>query len=324
MIELTPQTAVAYARARGLVPSRGVTVRELPGGVSASVVALEWGGSGLVLKQALPRLRVADEWLAKQERTDTEVAAMLLCAGLTPGAVPRVLDHDPQSHVMAVELVPPTRRNWQEEIASGRAHVDAAGWAGETLGTWHRDTARRPELEATFDDHEAFAQLRLDPFHGTVMERRPELAASIAPYLGELRAARRCLVHGDYAKKNMLVGDDGRSVLDFEVAHYGHPVFDLGFFLSFVVLSAVRWPGLEPALRELSQRFLAAYHRTAGDRFAGSPESVVGHTACLVLARTDGKSIALFLDGPSRARAREVGAAMLASPDRGLWGGLDT
>ncbi len=74
------------------------------------------------------------------------------------------------------------------------------------------------------------------------MERRPELAAGIAPRLAELRSERRCLVHGDYAKKNMLVGPPGKWVLDFEVAHYGNPVFDLAFFLSFVVLSAIRWP----------------------------------------------------------------------------------
>ena len=55
---------------------------------------------------------------------------------------------------------------------------------------------------------------------------------------------RRCFVDGDFAMKNMLVGRDRNWVLDFEVAHYGNPIFDLGFFLSFVVLSAVRWPAL--------------------------------------------------------------------------------
>jgi len=42
--------------------------------------------------------------------------------------------------------------------------------------------------------------------------------------------------------KNTLVGRDRNWVLDFEVAHYGNPVFDLGFFLSFVVLSAATPP----------------------------------------------------------------------------------
>src|SRR4029450_13719150 len=104
---------------------------------------------------------------------------------------------------------------------------------------------------------------------------------------------RLCLVHGDYAMKNMLVGPSGRWVLDFEVAHVGNPIFDLGFFLSFVVLSAIRWPELATDLRTLADGFLAAYR--AGSPFAQDDVALAGHTACLVLARTDGKSPALFL-----------------------------
>ena len=69
--------------------------------------------------------------------------------------------------------------------------------------------------------------------------------------------------------KNTLVGRDRHRVLDFEVAHCGNPVFDLGFFLSFVVLSAVRWPVLAPELRDLADGFAWAYSAAAGERFAG-------------------------------------------------------
>ena len=151
------------------------------------------------------------------------------------------------------------------------------------------------------------------------MERRPDLAAEIAPRLAELRVERRCLVHGDYAKKNMLVGPPGRWVLDFEVAHYGNPVFDLAFFLSFVVLSAVRWPVLAGELEQLGEGFLSAYHAAVGKGFAGDAAAVTAHTACLILARTDGKSPAQFFDPPSRERAREVGIDLLRRPERGLW-----
>ena len=49
----------------------------------------------VVAKQALPRLRVEDDWRAKLERTEIEAAAMRLCGRLTPGRVPAVLDLDP-------------------------------------------------------------------------------------------------------------------------------------------------------------------------------------------------------------------------------------
>jgi 5-methylthioribose kinase len=293
----------------------------LPGGVSATVLAVRGDDLAVVVKQALPRLRVHDVWLAKAERTDTEVEAMRLCSRLTPGAVPRILAHDPVAHVVAMELVPASARNWQAEIGEGRAHVDAAAWAGETLGSWHAATAAEPGLLERLDDAEAFEQLRLHPFHETVMARRPELADAIAPYVAELRSVRRCLVHGDYAAKNMLVepGEGPRWVLDFETAHTGNPVFDLGFFLSFPVLSAVRWPELADAMELLADGFLQAYERVVGEGFAGSAASIAGHTACLVLARTDGTSPAQFLDGESRVRARAAGETVLLRPDAGLW-----
>jgi 5-methylthioribose kinase len=316
---LTTQTAVPWLTAHGLLDDdSGCEAVELSGGVSATVVAVRGPGAALVVKQALPQLRVADEWLAPPRRAVTEAGAMRLCAALTPGAVPEVLASVPEDHVLVLELVE-GRPNWQAEIADGRTHTAAAAWAGETLGSWHARTAGDAGVAAIYDDHEAFAQLRLDPFHATVMVRRPEVASLIAPRLEELTAARRCLVHGDYAMKNMLVSGGGYTVLDFEVAHYGHPVFDLGFFLSFAVLSAVRWPAVAADMRALADGFLEAYTSVTGHDFAGAPVDVVAHTACLTLARTDGKSIALFLDDSSRARAREVGLSMLRYPERGLW-----
>ena len=129
-----------------------------------------------------------------------------------------------------------------------------------------------------------------------MIERLPEAADDVARRLEELRV-RRCFVDGDFAMKNMLVGRDRNWVLDFEVAHYGNPIFDLGFFLSFVVLSAVRWPALEQDLRSLADGFGAGYAEAAGEHFAGDDVDVTAHTGCLVLARTDGKSPAQFLDG---------------------------
>jgi 5-methylthioribose kinase len=319
--ELTAESAVGWVNRQGLNPCRaGLTATELAGGVSSSVVAVTGEGVGLVVKQALPRLRVGDRWEAAPERSRAEVAALRLLGELTPGAVPRVLFEDASDHVFVLELLPPAAVNWQEEIAAARVHSGLGSWAGTTLGNWHSKTAGRAELLPAFGSLASFEELRLVPFHETVMRRLPEVAGTVAQYLEELRAIRCCLVDGDYAPKNILVEPGGRSwVLDLEVAHIGNPVFDLGFFLSFVVLSAVRWPGLTAELRDLAGRFLGAYGEAGDERLAADTASVTGHTACLVLARTDGVSPAAFLDDESRLHAREVGTVLLASPERGLW-----
>lgn len=314
---LTPDTVGAWLVEQRLATAgKTLQVRELPGGISATVLAVRGAARALVVKQALSRLRVADEWFATQDRTATEAAAMTLCAGLTPGAVPAVLAVDPGAHVLAMELIEDAE-NWQAAVARGVPHVELGPWAGEVLATWHRETLGRPDLAEAFGDLESFEQQRLRPFHETLMARRPESAGAIAPYRDALRSERLCLVHGDYAMKNMLVSPSGQWVLDFEVAHRGNPIFDLAFFLSFVVLSAIRWPPLRTELHELADGFLAAYR--AASPFPLDDAAIAGHTACLVLARTDGKSPAQFLDEPSRAAARDIGDAMLVAPERGLW-----
>jgi len=319
--ELTVDSAASWVNAHGLNPE-GVplSVSELAGGVSASVIAVTGDGIALVLKQPLSRLRVDRVWEASPERSLAEVAALELLGELTPGTVPRVLVQDAGDHMIALELLPASARNWQTEIAEERVHSELGTWAGRTLGYWHAQTAGRNRLPSALQASESFEELRLVPFHEAVIRRRPELAEAIAPYLVELRSVKRCLVDGDYAPKNMLVEPDGRCwVLDLEVAHLGNPVFDLAFFLSFVVLSAVRWPALTRELGGLSDRFLAAYEKTTGAGFPGDLAAVTGHTACLVLARTDGVSPAAFLDDASRSRAREVGIWLLTRPSEGLW-----
>jgi 5-methylthioribose kinase len=321
MFELTLASAPEYLVRRGIAPAgEAIEVAELVGGVSATVISarIPSTGTAVVVKQALQRLKVEADWRAKQDRTEVEAAAMRLCARLTPGRVPRVLDSDPSAHVVVMELLPEDALNWQAEVALGRAHADAGSWAGETLGLWHAQTEGDPAVAAAFDDFESFEQQRLSPFYETVIEHLPEAADDVARRLEELRV-RRCFVDGDFAMKNMLVGSDRNWVLDFEVAHYGNPIFDIGFFLSFVVLSAVRWPALENELRSLAAGFSSAYAGTAGERFAGDEVDVVAHTGCLVLARTDGKSPAQFLDPAARTEARSVGLALLRTPERGLW-----
>ena len=305
---------VAYLVARGVVPRDAeLTVEELGGGVSGTVLAVRGRGIALVVKQALPRLKVADEWIAPARRTDTEAAALRLAARLIPGHVPPVVDSDADEHVLVLQHAPPGWRNWQAELLAGRPHADAGRWAGETLGRLHAATAGDAEIAAAFGDYEAFRLLRLDPYYGTVMQRLPQLAPALEPLVEELRSARVCLVHGDYAPKNMLLGRDGSWLLDAEVAHVGNPVFDLAFFLAFPLLTAVQKPELAAACSRLAGGFGESYARRAG-AIRPSAAAVTAHTGAMLLARTDGRSPATFLSAAAVRRARALGRRLLLDP----------
>jgi hypothetical protein len=96
-----------------------------------------------------------------------------------------------------------------------------------------------------------------------------------------------------------------------EVAHYGHPVFDLAFFIAFPLLTALQLPELAPACSELVAGFVGAYGLRAA-ALAPPARSLAAHTGAMLLARTDGRSPATFLDARSRKRARTVGRHLLA------------
>ena len=69
--------------------------------------------------------------------------------------------------------------------------------------------------------------------------------------------------------KNMLIGAGRRWVLDLEVAHYGNPVFDLGFFLPRRALRH-RWPELSRGRFEARRASRRAYVAAAGRSFAAT------------------------------------------------------
>ena len=137
---LDADSVVAYLAGRGIVPADAeLAVEELAGGVSSPVLAVRGEGIALVVKQALPRLRVAEEWHAPARRTDTEAAALRLAGRLLPGRVPAVVDSDGDEHVVVMQHAPAGWRNWQSEILAGRVHA-----AGGRLGRRHaRAPARR-------------------------------------------------------------------------------------------------------------------------------------------------------------------------------------
>ena len=111
----------------------------------------------------------------------------------------------------------------------------------------------------------------------------------------------------------MLLGRDGSWLLDAEVAHVGHPVFDLAFFLAFPLLTAVQKPALAGACARLVEQFTTAYARRAG-ALATPARTVAAHTGAMVLARTDGRSPAPFLSAAATRRARVLGRQLLLDP----------
>src|SRR5262249_56393550 len=149
-------------------------------------------------------------------------------------------------------------------LMAGRVDPEIAGRLGTVLGTIHAEAPGHPALRTTLADTSPFDELRVDPYYRTIARRHPDLAPRIEALIASMNRPddERTLVLGDFSPKNILVHSAGLVLLDFECAHAGDPAFDLGFFLTHLVLKEVRsivaGGGARPRYLGLTQDFWGA------------------------------------------------------------------
>ncbi len=312
---LDEQNVLAYLRNRELSPSGGSEVRPLGGGVSNVVLAIGEGPGSMVVKQALPRLRVADEWWAPRERALAEADALDLVSRITPGAVPHVLDRDADRCALVVERAPSEWEDWKSLLLAGTIDSNVGARLGSILSSWHNATVQVSSLSPRFFDGEPFEALRIDPYYRTVARRLPHTSKWVLHYVDEMQARRLCMVHGDFSPKNVLVGPEAQLwVIDFEVAHLGDPAFDVAFLLSHLMLKSVHRPELAAEYDRCAVEFASTYQAAARAEVAPSWEYVLGHVGCLLLARVEGKSPAEYLTAEERSLAQRFGELLVSGP----------
>ena len=292
-VPVTLETAVEYLVDRGLVsPSTPARSRSLGGGVSNRVTLVTWSDGRVVVKQPRPNLAVEADWPADPDRVHTEAAAARTWNRVLDGRVivPAVLDEDRARHVAVFEAAPDRYVTWKERLLAGHVDASIATTLGEVLGTVHRAATEDPSARKAFRSNRPFVQLRLDPYHRATAAAHPELAAAIDAERERIAAVDRTLVHGDYSPKNVLVDpeDDGRPwIIDFEVAHWGDPAFDVAFLLNHLLIKSMYRPRDGPAYRQAARAAFDAYDAVVP---WDVERETVRELGVLLLARIDGKS----------------------------------
>jgi aminoglycoside phosphotransferase (APT) family kinase protein len=297
-------------------------LEKLSGGVSCDVflVTVE-GRMPIVVKRALPKLRVAAEWRAPPERAATEVAWLKLVAGIEPHWVPSILGEDRARHLFAMAYFPPDSHPvWKAELAAGRIDVDFAKQVGAALARIHAATAGRAETAAAFANDAQFAALRLEPYLLFTAARHPGLAQAIRDEAARIGGARIALMQGDVSPKNILCGPHGPVFLDAETACFGDPAFDLAFCLNHFLLKSVWKPQWTAAYARSFAAMKDAY--LAGVTWEKA-DAIDRRTArllpMLLLARVDGKSpVEYLIDEGDKAFVRAAAIQMIVEPPQNL------
>ena len=142
-------------------------------------------------------------------------------------------------------------------------------------------------MAKTFASTANFEELRIDPFFSRPAQIAGSLGPAILAAADGMRSRRDALVHGDYSPKNLLTDGEHLVILDWEVAHWGDPRFDIAFCISHLILKAFRSGADRSALLHAASEFGAAYRDGAPGYWDQALASLVG---ALLVARIIGSS----------------------------------
>lgn len=274
---LTPATVGDYLRSRpGLAGRLDLDLDDIAnveevgdGNLNLVFIVQDHQGRGVVLKQALPYVRlVGPDWPMTPERARHEADALRVHAASVADAVPRLYDFDPARYVIVMEDLS-DHRVWRGALNEGLRHDGVAEAMGRYVAGYAFSTsvlgldaeahkaamvaASNPELCRITEDlvfTEPYADIGRNSVDPVNAPDAAELAAD-ATMVAEIGRAKwlfmtagEALIHGDLHTGSVMVRTDGTGVsaraIDPEFAFYGPVAFDLGALWGNYVLAAAR------------------------------------------------------------------------------------
>jgi len=276
---LTADTVGAYIAARPelsgrLDASRLATVAEIgDGNLNLVFVVKDDQGRGLVLKQALPYVRlVGPEWPMTPQRAQREARALACHGDLIASAVPALYHFDDERCILAIEDLS-DHQVWRSALNAGLRHDGVAERMGEYLAAVAFGTsvfavdpeehkqrvaaAINPEL-CTITEDLVFTEPYADAERNSVLPANDRDVAELAAdgvMVAQMGAAKwafmthaEALIHGDLHTGSVMVraehGPEGRvssaKAFDSEFAFYGPVAFDIGALWANYTIAAAR------------------------------------------------------------------------------------
>lgn len=288
---------IGYLHAQGIISSKNIEITPLNGGVSCEILLLDDDKKRLVVKRALKKLKVKEDWFADIGRNHTEQKYLKYVGKLLPEAVPKILYQDEEHHFFCMEMIEGDFSNWKKELMEGKINVEYAREAGRILGLIHNTSFNKEEVASQFDTLQNFHELRIDPYLLSTAKKHPQLLSYFSEEALRLSNTKKCLVHGDFSPKNIMVSPHRIVVLDCEVAWYGDPVFDIAFLINHFMLKALLLPEKSQQMIQLIEQFFQDYlsHATFISKETLEKQTVQ-LLLLLMLARVDGKSPVEYLE----------------------------
>jgi 5-methylthioribose kinase len=249
----------------------GWRVREVGDGNLNLVFIVEGDPGGIVVKQALPYVRlVGESWPLPLDRSYYEAEALAAQARVAEGLIPRVHAYDHDLAAIVMEFLSP-HIILRKGLIAGRVYPDLHRHVGRFMARtlFHTSdlampaAAKKAEI-AKFAGNTALAKITEDLVFTDPYWRAPmnawmpaleEPAASIRAD-GDLKIAAQelkhrflssaeALVHGDLHSGSIMVTETDTRVIDPEFAFYGPMGFDTGAYFANLLLAFLSQRGHE-------------------------------------------------------------------------------
>lgn len=274
---LSTATVVDYIRSKPDLVARldldlddVATIEEVgDGNLNLVFIIEDTAGRGVVLKQALPYVRlVGPEWPMTPERARHESDALAVHGQLAGWAVPALYFYDPAGYIIAMQDLS-DHRVWRRALNDGERHDGAADAMGRYVAAYAFGTsvfgldadehkaavvrAMNPELCRITEDlvfTEPYADIGRNSVDPGNESDAAELAAD-ATMVAEIGLAKwtfmtsaEALIHGDLHTGSVMVRGSGETVsakaIDPEFSFYGPVAFDLGALWANYAIAAAR------------------------------------------------------------------------------------
>ncbi len=273
----------------------------LTGGVSNTTLLVSpEHANDLIVKQALAKLNVKEDWFSEQERIFVEARALEVMPKLLPeGTTPALIFEDHEEFVLIMEAISPPYENWKSQLLQGNVQLNHIDQFARLLALLHSQTFHSAYYANLFRERKFFNSLRLEAYYRFTADRVPEAREFLLELIRENDNTHVCLVHGDFSPKNVLVHHDKLILLDFEVMHFGDGAFDIGFAMTHLLSKANHLTESRRIFINAARRFWETYYHIANIDADMEARAVRNTLACL-LARAKGKSPLEYLSEEAR------------------------
>ncbi|MDZ7717707.1 MAG: aminoglycoside phosphotransferase family protein [Balneolaceae bacterium] len=295
----------ALLRTENLISGSNIKFKPLKGGVSSDIVLVSDGESSVVVKQALPKLNVEDDWYADISRNENEQKFLRFLRRIKPDASPKLLYSNSEHSFFVMEFLDEEFKNWKKQMLNGVFDPQIAEKSAALLATIHKESWKNEDLKKEFNKADNFYELRTEPYLVTTGQRYPDLKDHFFDEVERLKSHQEAIVHGDFSPKNIMVKNGRVVLLDHEVAWFGDPAFDLAFFLNHLYLKMLYHFKKTGEIQDLTNIAWTTYFNQMGEQiFQQMEERTIRLLLMMMLARMDGKSPVEYLEADQQEFVR--------------------